>query len=954
MADSQPELPDQKPGLIRKHPLFCRPDGTPYEFWVQHDMDAELRESVQEYIMVGGGRILSFGEFPQHGFLIIDPVNPSALYEIRTSFDKPLDLGIRPYCRSKSIPATPLRHVVSYLFVLTAHERGTWNEFDLVEYGFPLEVPRVEGETLEDTSSRLRAELPRGIDQKMEEGWVWASGDLFSRFDRSYKFANEFADLEHRLDKELVPNSKDINKIRRFERGLIVTRRKWMQTTKFFVHDSVSPRKRRKAVQWITENGGFTCCDEHSCDFVLLECSVDAIHETEEIFGILWNIFKESREAKARNVGVMHVDWILMSQDVGTLDRVDKSQWNLLRNYTNQYGRSKPKFAPGSFEQRKKRKRDAIREELEWRFKHEAADVESTIYGPEEPPRKKARLESDNARTFKPPAAPEPSGRRPEGLFSVQPRRIFEGISVPGHGSSLRQASRTPVSRSMATSARLDSTKTSHPRIAATSSLFPSNDNTDARQEPVNDEHTHQELEDRVRKGARISAVSGLTTETAQTTTSKGENTTTTGTLNSARSVGPGNPPNPKQIGRPSGSTVGSGASRGPAESSTETAPRAIANLFRTPAIPTNLEADDVAVEEILSHFDPTVQADKPNKREEPAEQKEFADLPFEQRLISYWNDLVVLDDEELVHLEELVNGWPVRAKKKVEMNRKRKGKGRVSFASPTGQHEDVVPETDLDDPVALGATDDPVPPSRVQPAHTVDSKAKPDQLTIPTPPQAKARISRQRISSKTPDSHNSSDSEDSEDSSSDSDSDSEPARETKVAVAKSLRDPPPLDSNRDPEDETEYTHGKLDSDEAKFPELKPKPSSIISNENQPVENPAADGTVPHPNMRVARSRKNESPVQEKQATMVEENGEEDEVPPLPSPKLRRNTRLRSTSVTSDRGAVDGTFKPRRGRSASAAPPDIPANPKTITVAPVKRRGKYAVKSTGGRPPRRR
>ncbi|KAG8830628.1 hypothetical protein FRC17_004605, partial [Serendipita sp. 399] len=761
MSDSQSESSDDNPGLGSRHSkdtLFRRLDRIPYEFWVQHDMDAEIRETVQELITIGGGRILPFGEFPQHGFLVLDPASPAALYEIRTSFDKPLDLGMRPYCRCNSIPATPLRHVVSYLFILTAHDRGTWDEFDLIQYGFPLETPRVEEETLKETSERLQSKIPRGLDKRMEDGWAWETGDLFSRYDRSYKFTKEFADLKRRLENELVPHSKDLNTIRRFERGLIVTRRKWLYTTKFFVHPSVSPQKRRKAVEWITTNGGFTCCDESSCDIILLESSIDEIHENEELFGILWNVLRRNQEEEDRSINVMHVDWIVMTQDAKKVEGVNKSRWDLLQKYISRYGRKKPKFGSSSSEQMKKRKRKAIQEELEWRSRTQGANVESATDGFGGPARKRAKLEN-GAASSKHLNHPSSSSKA-LATSSVQPRRKFEGVFVPDSRSLLQDYR----SRQKATPFRSDSTKTSHQQALVAGSLSFPHESADAHQELAEPQSNKVSAE---RKAARISAVSGLTTQTAQTTTSKGDNatttttTTTTGTLKSARSVGPGNPPNPKQIGRPSVSTAaGSGASRGPVESSIETAPRAVADLFRIPGAPTSLDADDVAVEEILSRFETNAQEPEPNQPDQPNGGSDLRELPFEKRLLSYWNDLVILDDEELVHLEQLVNGWPERAKRKAEANRKRKGKGRVSFASPTARLEEdiVIPEIDLDDDsAAIRTTADLVSSPHAQTVHTVDSQEKPDQPDDPTPPRARARISRQRISSKTPDSHESS-----------------------------------------------------------------------------------------------------------------------------------------------------------------------------------------------------
>jgi hypothetical protein len=197
---------------------------------------------LQEY----GGRVTGFGEFPEHGFLLLDAMDPSPLYEVKTTFHKPVNTAGGAYERTNTARPTPLRHVLSSRFVLAVIEKGEWNRYDLLRWGFPVSLTPEESVDSKALVKQYRKEIELGIDPEMEHGWIWATSSAFDSYDPNYRFTEEFKIVDQAIaSKDPKKNPK---RFKAWLRGRVVAgcRLKWQ--LKFYLHDDIKKEEQETLI----------------------------------------------------------------------------------------------------------------------------------------------------------------------------------------------------------------------------------------------------------------------------------------------------------------------------------------------------------------------------------------------------------------------------------------------------------------------------------------------------------------------------------------------------------------------------------------------------------------------------------------------------------------------------------------------------------------------------------
>jgi hypothetical protein len=444
-----------------------------------------------------------------------------------------------------------------------------------------------------------------------------------------------------------------------------------------------------------------------------------------------------------------------------------------------------------------------------------------------------------------------------------------------------------------------------------------------------------------------VSGISGFTADTAMsskvgntTTTATATTTTTTSTrasnaAQSARSVGPSVPSNAKQVGRPSTSTgvetSGSGASRGVLDQSIIRfgKPNSLARTTSTRA--SNFDEDDLAGDRLLASFDQN--SSFPNDFGPPPSQLRYAAAPYvstvqisaaEEKLLLCWREMIELDHKDgLGLIMDVINSWP-QQRKELEAERDRigttsgkgKGKARVSFH---GLDIDSKPEFN--------------PPRSNEVETDSQDVVNSNRVEEKKLSNLGRMVNRARGSSRTPSSVEGSDGDED--------------------------DVPQQVDEEEAEEMISATRTRSKSNSIRDSRT-PKTSNPVTktprkNRTPDVFGPVISTKKPAANSKVSPAAKPKALIEPTDEAQDPEE-EEDKVAPLPpKPQRKRAQKARAGSVGSATDAEEENFKPRRGRSASAAPPDIPAQKpaKAKTGATSNRRG-YAAKSTGGRPPRNR
>ncbi|CAG7846374.1 SubName: Full=Uncharacterized protein {ECO:0000313/EMBL:CCA69044.1} [Serendipita indica DSM 11827] len=899
--------------------LFRRPDGQPYDFWIQDDLESSLRQSIVELVKNHGGRVTKFGEFPEYGFLLIDPTQTHPLYAIKSTFHKPVDIPMR-FRRNNAAVATPLRHVLSYSFVQDAVTRGHWNHRDLRRWGWPLTLPPIIKGSEAANIAQYTREIRQGIDDRLERGWIWATGRTFDRFDPLDKFPKEFEELEERLKADAP---KDIVRIRNRERGEILARLKHEQQVGFFLHESIPRERQNELVNIIMRNGGRTCHDQGNADILLIDCTVSDMQKEERLRDLANDLHRTKQAGKAYSP-LIHAGWIDACIKAGDWRAVGIQEYDMMGGYIrakrqNRFGTTdsatdRASSVGGANESTWRMDRSSRLQ----RIPEDTNTSDRTLAG--RPKRKRPEEDEAEGDVAKKQKIHEWSTRVP-GSFNkgspippaepgdastIKAKRILTGVSVPSFASS-------PLK---------------HQQPA---SLLTYHQNPDQRKAPVTESSPgtaseanrssiaeKENVEKPTERAPRVSAASGITIATNDTgTASKVLNTTieTTTTMSkSARSVGPAPPPNAKQIPRPSTSTAisnFSGASRGVVDEHP---------VHATESQPADVESDDAAAEEILDLFDPLA-VNQPvivSETSLPAYDKDkpfvlMKVTQFEKDLVLYLRGLHEYDaEEELEHLTRLVEGWPAIAKEKEEERRairRRKGKGRVSFHSSVTT-KDISP---------VATTQGEIESERAREPEEVDELIDEEEEEPPLQVVPKRAALRLNHSSVTPESHRSTETEDEEFQPSTQDDEENVGtgggeREDGQERASSRTPRAPVPAS------TRVTRSH---------------ATVASIDMLPEASPAAFKT--HPPEPIPESTQQTAPMgnasnQNTEGANNDQNGDRDEgdeleeevestapLPELPTRRLRA-TQKRSASIASDRASVNEQFKPRRGRSASVAP----------------------------------
>jgi hypothetical protein len=340
------------------------------------------------------------------------------------------------------------------------------------------------------------------------------------------------------------------------------------------------------------------------------------------------------------------------------------------------------------------------------------------------------------------------------------------------------------------------------------------------------------------------------------------------------------------------------------------------------PDFQANFDADDLAGEVILTSFssgqlpkDASNLAVRPTKAS-PAGQPL---TEFEESLVLCWRRMSELQYRDgVVLIEDLMSRWPdleQELQRKATLLRGRKGKGRVSFHEPVkdvDEDQDFVLETDYDEG---GAKQSVLKSGSIKKSFNLRA------------------YSRDRYGSKTPDSVVS------------SDEDGSMGQELRPGSTASPANPAAAGTpSRSPIGPRSSTLKKASSRNPSrasrlFPRGVTKPTK--SSRVQSVTSTPDKG---------AKENKGD------QEEIIQDEEENEEVAPLP-PAKTRSQRRRADSVASGNESAEES-RPRRGRSASAAPQErlstrAPMLPRMAAPADSVGR-KYATKSTGGKPPLRK
>lgn len=192
--------------------------------------------------------IESHGEFPEHGFILLDALDLNPLYEVKTSFHKPINATF-PYDRSKSAKPTPLRHVLSHHFVEAVVEKGHWDRYDLLHWGFPARLPLDDTEDPKAAAERYTEEIQWGIDPEMEHGWIWATSRVFDSHDPAYSFTEEFKIVDEDIESD--PPVGPPARWKKYLRGRVVADCRLKQQLKFYLHHDISEEDQKTLVTTI-------------------------------------------------------------------------------------------------------------------------------------------------------------------------------------------------------------------------------------------------------------------------------------------------------------------------------------------------------------------------------------------------------------------------------------------------------------------------------------------------------------------------------------------------------------------------------------------------------------------------------------------------------------------------------------------------------------------------------
>lgn len=522
---------------------------------------------------------------------------------------------------------------------------------------------------------------------------------------------------------------------------------------------------------------------------------------------------------------------------------------------------------------------------------------------------------------------------------TVRPTRIFKGVVPPLEPSPLKHGQST--SAAALTNARKppveDLDEESSEELNPEEAIFISPKGSPIFEQDPLKVATHF--------GPRLSKASVLTADTAissrvgntTATTAATTSTKTSNATESARSVGPNIPSNAKQVGRPSTSTgvetSASGASRGVLDNSASLGKHNSLALT-TSARASNLDDDDIAGDRLLGSFEQhSFNYDDTSR---PSSPYKLAGAPFistvqitaaEEKLLTCWREMIGLNYRDGLDLvEDLVKAWP-ESRKELEAKQdkmgttsgKGKGRARVSFQGYEDESSRAI--------ILREDKTDALPQDKPEPTKVDEER-----------PNNSGRFARKgRGVSKTPDSVEPSDADD-----------EEAAQET---GAEELEELPPAKSTS--RQGVLATTSNARTPKASTTDAKASrggPSSDVFGPVMSTKKPAANSKP----TKATRSKGETKPSNEGQDG-GEEDEDEDDVAPLPSkPQRKRAQKARAGSVVSGSEAEGEAFKPRRGRSASAAPPDVPEKPTKAKPATKSNRRGYATKTTGGHPPRRK
>ncbi|PVF98953.1 hypothetical protein CPB86DRAFT_825333 [Serendipita vermifera] len=599
MATSSSPSKQAKKGTKRL--LFQRADGRPYDFWIQTDLDSFVREHLLETIPKYGGRVCGAKDFPKHGFFLIDAMDPGPVHAIKGSFNRPTKQVHHEFLLVTRA-VTPLRHVLSYRFIDAVISQGSWDHHDIRQWGFPVELAQT-AKTPAAALKEFKRTVKRGEDEELEKAWVVKTGSAFDSYNdrKLVELEPAFRKLLDQVEKDLPDETPEQKQIpRNYVRGrlLVDARADWR--VRFHIHESVNKERRQALVKCIMENGGTTCHDADEATVILIGCEVDKIDGDME----LERFMEKSLESpKGKGFQLKFDSWVDTCIREGFWRNLSAFEHDVIHAYkeyqerraelSRAKGKSRVQEADSQSPQSHKRKRSTSGEP-------EIIEISSS-------PVKKRKLQNGSSSMKTPVPVPKISGgsalrsnrsklTEPGSASTIKPTRIFSHVEVPrmesplkfsGDLSSLTLTSRTAPNQPPA---ELNDTEDEdkEPEI-----VIP-------RDSPLPTVEPNFPVFDPQRT-SRVSGVSGFTNST---TRSKMTNITTITAASNARSVGPAPPPNPKQIPRPSTSTVAtefSGASRGPVDNPPV---RRSMGMKRTDSLPASyVDDDDLEGEKILSQF---------------------------------------------------------------------------------------------------------------------------------------------------------------------------------------------------------------------------------------------------------------------------------------------------------------------------------------------------------------
>lgn len=199
-------------------------------------------------------------EFPDYGFLLIDPYSARTVYEIKTTYHKPVkNAGFVAFRRGAGATPTPLRHVLSYRFVDAVLTKGSWDHHDLLKWGWPVEMSPEEWQDKEAVARRYKRQVREGgVDEELEKGWMWPTSSIFNACEPGHDFTEELEQLNDLKQRERTKEKATAAKSRQQEKemdawiqGVVVTNTKLNLQTKFYLHNDIEEDEERKLVRLI-------------------------------------------------------------------------------------------------------------------------------------------------------------------------------------------------------------------------------------------------------------------------------------------------------------------------------------------------------------------------------------------------------------------------------------------------------------------------------------------------------------------------------------------------------------------------------------------------------------------------------------------------------------------------------------------------------------------------------